>query len=370
MKKVLFVFGTRPEVIKIAPVVLLMKQEADMQPILCNTGQQRELSQQALSFFGLKEDYNLDVMEPNQSLPSLQAKISQRLQDLMVKEKFDCTAVQGDTMSTFCGSIISYYNRIPIAHIEAGLRSHNLFHPFPEEGLRQCISRIANFNFAPTINSKNELLRENIDEDKIFITGNTVVDALRILTKIQDDSILKDTLIPLNKEIVLVTFHRRENHGDRLQTILETVQELAKKYKNYNFVIPVHPNPNVNKKTHEALSNIDNVILTKPLDYPILVQLIKKAKLILTDSGGIQEEAPSFGCPTIILRDVTERIEGVNAGFAKLLGAKKFEIIEEASKVLDKTFEETRLNVAKSPYGDGTSAKQIVEILKKKLQLN
>jgi len=365
MKKILFIFGTRPEIIKIAPVVLACKKEQDIRPILCNTGQQRELSQQTLKFFGLNVHHNLDVMSPNQTLAGVQTKILTKLQDIISTDKFDYVLVQGDTMSAFCGALIGFYNKIPVGHIEAGLRSYDLNHPFPEEALRQCISRIASLHFAPTINSKNALLKENVLEDKIFVTGNTVVDALKILGNKKDYTLLEKEGIPLDKEIVLITAHRRENHGERLDSIMEAIKDLAQKYPTNNFVIPVHPNPNVKNKIYKAFTDIGNIILKDPLGYLTLVQLMSKTKLILTDSGGIQEEAPSFGCPTLVLRDTTERMEGVEAGFAKLVGANKEKILKEACKILDKSFTETRLNTLQNPYGDGETSKRIIKIISK-----
>jgi UDP-N-acetylglucosamine 2-epimerase (non-hydrolysing) len=363
MTKILFIFGTRPEVIKIAPVILACQKEKNIELILCNTGQQRELSEQTLKFFELKENYNLDVMTPNQTLTGVQTKILTKLQDIISQNKFDYILVQGDTMSAFCGALIGFYNKIPVGHIEAGLRSYNLNHPFPEEGLRQCISRIADLHFAPTKKSEDALLKENISKEKIFITGNTVVDALKILGNEKDNIILKNAKIPTEKDLILITAHRRENHGKRLDSILEVIKKLAKKYSNNNFIIPVHPNPNVKEKVYNKLSDIKNIFLKDSLDYPILVQLLSKAKLILTDFGGIQEEAPSFGCPTLVLRDATERMEGVEAGFTKLVGADKEKILSEAYKILDKSFEETRLNKLENPYGDGKASEKIIKII-------
>lgn len=360
MKKILFVFGTRPEIIKLTPLVKEYKKHSEFQAVLCNTGQQRELSAQTLSFFDLKADFVLDVMAPNQTLAGVQIKILSKLQELITAGQYDAIVAQGDTMTVFCAVQIAFYNKIPFFHVEAGLRSYDLGHPFPEEMIRQCTSRIAALHFAPTQKAKQALLKENIDENKIHITGNTGIDALHMLAEKEE---FWDEKISKSKDMVLITAHRRENHGERLDKIISAVDTLANKYPNTQFVIPVHPNPNVKSKIYERLGDIKNTILLEPLDYPVLIQVVKRAKLIMTDSGGIQEEAPTFGCPILVLRDTTERMEGVEAGFAKLLGADKDLIIAEASKILDRYFEETRIKHIKNPYGDGKSSHRIVKII-------
>ena len=362
MKKILFVFGTRPEIIKLAPVIRECKKTDGLLPVLCNTGQQTELSKQTVLYFGLKAEFNLNVMEPNQILAEVEAKILKKLQKIITENKYDAIIAQGDTITVFCAAQIAFYNKIPFFHVEAGLRSNNVNHPFPEEMIRQCTARIAALHFAPTKQSQRALLKENIDPKKIHITGNTGIDALYMLSEKKEfwnEKISKD------KDIVLVTVHRRENHGKNLDDIIKSIEELAKKYRTVQFILPVHPNPNVKEKIHQLLRNIKNILLLEPLDYPVLVQIIKKAKLIMTDSGGIQEEAPSFGCPVLVLRETTERVEGIEAGFAKLLGTNKDLIIKEASAVLDKPFEATRLLHLTNPYGDGKASKRIVDIIVK-----
>lgn len=367
MKNILFVLGTRPEAIKLAPVILGMRKSIDFNVLVCNTEQQKELSNQTLSFFGIDADFKLDVMRPNQTLAGVQSRILTSLSDVFSNNKIDATIVQGDTMTVFCGALASFYNRIPVFHIEAGLRSYNLFEPFPEEAMRQMTARITDLHFAPTKLAHDALLKENIPEEKIIRTGNTVIDALSCLS---DDTIMRaqnsvlSRGVKLNDKLVLITVHRRENHGDRLNQILVAITELVQKYSDHQFVLPVHPNPNVYSKVHAALGKFGNVILTEPLDYPELVCIMKNTKLILTDSGGIQEEAPSFGNPVLVMRYETERTEGVEAGFAKLVGADIDKILSEASSILSCNKDETRLDGAKNPYGDGCASEKIITAIK------
>ena len=362
MKNILVVLGTRPEAIKLAPVILELRKNKNYNVLVCNTEQQKELSNQTLGFFGIKADYNLDAMLPNQTLPGIQARILNKLSEIYANTKIDATIVQGDTMTVFCGALVSFYNKVPVFHVEAGLRSYDLFEPFPEEAMRQMTARITDLHFAPTSLAQEALLKENIAPTKIFMTGNTVIDALFCLSAdviSSAENVLHQKGIVLNDKLVLVTAHRRENHGERLDKILEAITELTHKYTDHQFVLPVHPNPNVHDKVYKALDNIPNVILTNPLDYPELVCIMKNAKLVLTDSGGIQEEAPTFGAPVLVMRYETERMEGVEAGYAKLVGADKQKIIAEVSNILSQDKTSTRLDGAKNPYGDGKAAQKI-----------
>lgn len=367
MKNILFIFGTRPEVIKLAPVILELKKYPDIyNVIICNTEQQKELSNQTLEYFGLKADINLDCMRTNQSLLEVQTRILTGLNKVFAENEIDTTFVQGDTITVLCGALASFYNKIPICHVEAGLRSYDIYEPFPEEVMRQMTSRIADINFAPTEANKQALLKENIDSNKIFVVGNTVIDALFCLSEktISDaQKFFKNKSIKIDDKLVLITAHRRENHGERIDRIIKAIEHLAQEYKEHTFVIPVHPNPNVKDKINARLSSYSNIHLLEPLDYPNLVYLMKNAKLILTDSGGIQEEAPSFGCPTLVMRYETERKEGIEAGVSILVGADFDKIVNESEKVLSKTFKETRLT-AKNPYGDGRSAQRIENIIR------
>ena len=373
MKNILFVFGTRPEVIKLAPIILeLKKYPENFNIIICNTEQQKELSNQTLNYFNLKADINLDCMRYNQNLAEIQTRILNSLSDVFKNNKIDATFVQGDTMSVFCGALSSFYNKVPIYHVEAGLRSYNLFEPFPEEAIRQMTSRITDIHLAPTEKNKEALLKENIDKNKIYITGNTVIDALHCLSEETIENSRKffeNNEIKIDDKLVLITIHRRENHGDRIDTILKAISKLANDYKNHTFILPVHPNPNVKEKVYNALNSIENIKLLEPLDYPNLVYLMKHAKLILTDSGGIQEEAPTFGCPTLVMRYETERTEGIDAGVSILVGADYEKIINLSNEILSKDFNQTRLKTS-NPYGDGKSSKRIYEILNKETLKN
>ena len=366
MKNILFVFGTRPEVIKLAPVILELKKYPDKyNVIICNTEQQKELSNQTLGYFNLKADINLGCMKPNQTLLEIQTRILTALNPVFAENKIDATIVQGDTMTVLCGALASFYNKIPVFHVEAGLRSYDIYEPFPEEVMRQMTSRVADLHFAPTEKNRDALLKENISADKIHITGNTVIDALFCLseeTLNKAGEFYKNEGIPIDDKLVLITAHRRENHGERIDRIIKAITHLAEKYTDHTFVIPVHPNPNVKEKIHTRLGHIKNIKLLTPLDYPYLVYLMKNAKLILTDSGGIQEEAPSFGCPTLVMRYETERQEGIDAGVSVLVGADYDKIVSLSENILSDKKENTRLK-AQNPYGDGTSAKKIEKII-------
>ena len=368
-KNILFVFGTRPEVIKLAPVILELKKYPHMyNVIICNTEQQKELSNQTLRYFNLNADINLDCMRENQSLADVQSRILASLEhEVFSKYTVDATVVQGDTMTVLCGALTSYYRKIPVFHVEAGLRSYDVFEPFPEEVMRQMVSRVTALNFAPTEKNKQALLNEGIDEDTIFVTGNTVIDALYCLSsdamhKAKEFYASKNIII--NDKLVLITVHRRENHGERINHILDAIEHLVQKYADHTFILPVHPNPNVRGKVFAKLGKYGNVCLLEPLDYPNLVYLMKNAKLILTDSGGIQEEAPSFGCPTYVMRYETERQEGIDAGVSVLVGADYCKIVSLSEEILNNSKSVTRLK-AQNPYGTGDSAKKIEQIIRK-----
>lgn len=362
-KNILFVFGTRPEVIKLAPVILNLKKYPEKyRVIICNTEQQKELSNQTLAYFGLQADINLDCMRENQTLVEVQSRILTSVDKVFEDYKIDATIVQGDTMTVLCGALASYYRKVPVFHVEAGLRSYDIYEPFPEEVMRQMTSRVAAMHFAPTLKNKNALLKEDISEKLIHVTGNTVIDALFCLS---EDTMNKarefytSQGIEINDKLVLITVHRRENHGERIDRIINAIEHLAGTYKDHTFIIPVHPNPNVKCKIYERLGEYENIYLLKPLDYPYLVYLMKNAKLILTDSGGIQEEAPSFGCPTLVMRYETERQEGIDAGVSVLVGADCDKIISYSTEILSKNRNLTRLKV-ENPYGNGHSA-QVIE---------
>ncbi|MBR1943819.1 UDP-N-acetylglucosamine 2-epimerase (non-hydrolyzing) [bacterium] len=365
-KNILVVFGTRPEVIKLAPVIIELRKHDNYNVIVCNTEQQKELSNQTLEYFALKADINLDCMRENQSLSAVQSRILLGLEKVFADNTIDATIVQGDTMTVLTASLVSFYHKVPVFHVEAGLRSYDIYEPFPEEIMRQMTSRVAQLHFAPTEKNKQALLAEGISEEKITVTGNTVIDALFCLSdEVIEKSakFFKDNGITINDKLVLVTAHRRENHGERIDRIIKAIYDLACKYSDHEFVIPVHPNPNVKNKIHLALEDVKNVHLLTPLDYPYLVYLMKNAKLILTDSGGIQEEAPTFGCPTLVMRYETERQEGIDAGVSTLVGADYNKIMKMSEEILSKEKNETRLT-AQNPYGTGHSSETIENLIK------
>jgi UDP-N-acetylglucosamine 2-epimerase (non-hydrolysing) len=363
MKNILFILGTRPEVIKLSPVILAMRDSSFCRPFVCNTEQQKELSVQTLDYFGLSADYNLDIMRPNHTLSDLNSRLLSALNELFQQKHFDAVVVQGDTMSVFAGACAAFFNRIPVCHVEAGLRSFDLLEPYPEEALRQMVTRIVSLHFAPTQESRNNLIKEGVPEKKIFMTGNTVIDALGIVSepvRRNAQSLCKRKGICLEQNPVLVTVHRRENHGTRLLQILRAVKTLTKNFPHRQFVVPVHPNPNVKERVREELFDRKNVVLTDPLDYPELIEIMRVSHIILTDSGGIQEEAPTFGVPLLVMRYETERFEGVQAGFAKLVGAETEKIVEEASAVLSVDYANSRITRTANPYGDGKASQRIL----------
>lgn len=372
MKNILVVFGTRPEAIKLAPVIIKLRESGRYNVTVCNTEQQKELSNKTLSFFGLDADIKLDSMVHNQTLAQLQARLLVKIDSVLVENSYDAVIVQGDTMTVLCAALAAFYRHIPVFHVEAGLRSFDLNEPFPEEAIRQMVSRISTLHFCPTLKSIDYLRKENIKHQHFINTGNTVIDALDCIS---DYSInyaktkLSNYGVDIESPIVLVTAHRRENHGERLEKIIFAIKQLTYKFSKIQFVIPVHPNPNVKDRVIKELQGINNVFLLPPLPYPELVLLMKSSVLIMTDSGGIQEEAPTFGCPILVLRYETERMEGVDAGFAQLVGADSQSIINVASMYLN-NFDRSLKNKV-NPYGDGNASSRIVcEIDKYFLSLN
>lgn len=376
-KNLLIIFGTRPEVIKLAPLILeLQKYPRQFRLHICNTEQQKDLSNQILEFFDIAPDINLNVMKQNQKLSELQSNLLIKLQSIFETHTIDATIVQGDTMSAYTGAMVSFYNKVPIFHLEAGLRSYNNFEPFPEEVMRVMISRIANLHFAPTKQATNALKKENIKQN-VFVTGNTSIDSLMLFSKKIDESqiqsYINDSLLTHSNDnkhnniskdsLVLVTIHRRENHGERLEQILCALVRLAKAFPTHQFLIPVHPNPNVREKVVSTLKQCKNMLLSKPLNYSAIIFAMKCAKLIITDSGGIQEEAPSFGVPILVVRYKTEREEAIKAGFSTLVGADEDKIVSCAMKILKKDKKHTRIK-AKNPYGEGKASKKITKIIK------
>ncbi len=368
--KVLSVFGTRPEAIKMAPVIKALEKSGRHQSVVCLTGQHRQMLDQMVNLFDLGVDYDLDIMEPNQTLSAITSKIIAELDKVIKKEKPDWLLVQGDTTSCFAAALAAFYNQVKIGHIEAGLRTYNLHSPFPEEANRQLVSRIADLHFAPTDVSTSNLLKEGVTEDKVKVTGNTVIDALlwikeRINWCDSWKSKFSTAVEVFNRKhpYVMITGHRRENHGQGFLNICEALKQLALKYPQWHFIYPVHLNPNVRKPVFDLLSDISNVHLLEPLDYEPFVFLLRNCRIVLTDSGGVQEEAPTLGKPVLVMRDTTERPEGVSAGTAKLVGTVVKSIVEEVSLLIDNPDEYQKMSKAINPYGDGMASGKIVACL-------
>jgi UDP-N-acetylglucosamine 2-epimerase (non-hydrolysing) len=368
--KNLIVFGTRPEAIKMAPLVRAFKKENNIfDTRVCVTAQHREMLDQVLDFFEITPDYDLDLMKPNQNLYSLTSDIILGLKPILEEFQPDYVFVHGDTTTSMASSIAAFYSGAKICHIEAGLRTQNKLSPFPEEINRQVTGRIADYHFAPTEQSKHNLLRENVSENSILITGNTVIDALlessKRVNSIENLEIenLK-SIVDTSKKIILVTGHRRENHGKGFITICEALKAIAISNPDVQIIYPVHLNPNVMKPVYEILSGIENILLIEPLAYPAFVWLMNQSYLIITDSGGVQEEAPSLGKPVLVMRDTTERPEAVDAGTVILVGTDKEKIIYECSTLLNNKERYSQMSALHNPYGDGKSCEKIVNHIK------
>lgn len=369
MKKILIIFGTRPEAIKMAPLVKeFNKYPEEFETKVCVTAQHREMLDQVLEFFEIEPDYDLDLMKPGQNLYSLTANIITALQPLLEEFKPDFVFVHGDTTTTMAGSIAAFYSGAKVCHIEAGLRTHNKLSPFPEEINRQVTGRIADYHFAPTETSKKNLLAEYISEANIIVTGNTVIDALlQSVTKVGADpsQLIKKLAEKLgSKEVVLVTGHRRENHGDGFIRICEALKEIALKKPEVIIVYPVHLNPKVQEPVKRILNDVLNVLLIEPMAYQDFVWLMNRAKLIITDSGGVQEEAPSLGKPVLVMRDTTERPEAVEAGTVLLVGTKTQRIVDETENLLNNSAKWEKMSRLHNPYGDGKAAEKIIRFMK------
>lgn len=378
MKKVLSIFGTRPEAIKMAPVIKQLEASPHFKSEVCITAQHRQMLDQVLHMFKIRPDYDLDIMQDNQDPFIVTTRALTKLKTVIKKSKPHLVLAQGDTTTTFTASLAAFYLKIPIGHIEAGLRTYDKYAPFPEEINRHITSVIADFNFAPTSWAKNNLLKEGIAEDKIFVTGNTIVDALHYALNLNKFSnmeakfekrfgFLKDS-----KKLVLITGHRRENFGKGFRNICKAIKRLAENFPDCNFVYPVHLNPNVRKPVQQILNRnkLPNVYLFSPIEYLSFVYLMKKAYLILTDSGGIQEEAITFGKPILVMRNITERPEGIKAGAVRLVGNRENNIFKECKELLINSSIYNKMVKRKNPYGDGKAAERIIDILAKKLRLN
>ena len=373
----MLVFGTRPEAIKMAPLLHALKDDANQfEPLVCVTSQHREMLDQVLSIFDIFPDIDLDLMKKNQNLSDLTSLILTQMQKVFIKHQPDIVLVHGDTTTTLATSIAAFYQSIPVGHVEAGLRTYNLKAPFPEEFNRQITGKITKWHFAPTNLSKKNLLSEGISKSSITVTGNTVIDALHwILKRIdQDEDCQKDLKNILkehlsfdwqNEKFVIITAHRRENFGDGFLNICSAIKSLALKYPKVHFVYPIHLNPNVSKPVKEILKAIYNIHLIKPLEYMTFVYLLNHSQLVLTDSGGIQEEAPSLSKPVLVMRESTERPEAIENGNIELVGSNKEKIIKGVSRLLDDKEHYQMMSSTHNPYGDGLACKRIVDVLKK-----
>lgn len=383
MKKIMLVFGTRPEAIKMAPLVKeFQKYPEKFQTIVCVTGQHREMLDQVLRIFEIVPDYDLNIMKQGQDLYDVTARVLTGMRDVLKEVQPNVVLVHGDTTTSTAAALAAFYQQIPVGHVEAGLRTHNIYSPWPEEMNRQITGRIATYHFAPTSLSKQNLLAEGVKEEQIHVTGNTVIDALyMVVDNIKNDKKLDAELKELlqqagydvnrlvgGKKLVLITGHRRENFGDGFINMCTAIKDLTKKYPDVDFVYPMHLNPNVRKPIHEVfgddLSNLGNMFFIEPLEYLSFVYLMEKSTIVLTDSGGIQEEAPGLGKPVLVMRDTTERPEALEAGTVKLVGTDYDKIVNEVSALLDNQAYYEKMSKAVNPYGDGLACGRIVKFLK------
>lgn len=381
MKKIMLVFGTRPEAIKMAPLVKeFQKYPEQFETIVCVTGQHREMLDQVLSLFEITPDYDLNIMKQGQDLYDVTSRVLLGLRDVLKEAQPDVVLVHGDTSTSTAAALAAFYQQIPVGHVEAGLRTHNLLSPWPEEMNRQVTGRIATYHFAPTPLSQSNLLTENISAENITVTGNTVIDALyMVIDKIKNDNVLNEELSNIllssgydterlseGKKLVLITGHRRENFGDGFISMCSAIKSLTEKYPDVDFIYPMHLNPNVRKPIHEVfgedLSTLNNMFFIEPLEYLSFVYLMDKSTIVLTDSGGIQEEAPGLGKPVLVMRDTTERPEALDAGTVKLVGTDYNKIIDEVSSLLDDSDYYDKMSKAVNSYGDGLACGRIVNV--------
>lgn len=382
MKKVMLVFGTRPEAIKMAPLVKELQKQPDVfETIVCVTGQHRQMLDQVLKLFEITPDYDLDIMRQGQDLTDVTSRVLTGMRDVFTKVKPDVVLVHGDTTTSTAAAMAAFYQQIPVGHVEAGLRTHNIYSPWPEEMNRQITGRIATYHFAPTALSRRNLVAEGVAEGQITVTGNTVIDALyMVVDKIRHDADLQRELrvelseagydvtrLTCGKKLVLITGHRRENFGDGFISMCRAIKSLTEKYPEVDFVYPMHLNPNVRKPIHEVfgenLDGLGNMFFIEPLEYLCFVSLMEKASIVLTDSGGIQEEAPSLGKPVLVMRDTTERPEALDAGTVKLVGTDFDVIVSEVSRLLDDDKAYSMMSNAVNPYGDGLACVRISQTL-------
>ena len=370
MKKVLTVFGTRPEAIKMAPLVLELENDDRFESKVCVTAQHREMLDQVLELFEITPDFDLDIMKPGQGLNHVTATILKDLKLVLEQFKPDLVLVHGDTATTFAGALAAYYQQLKVGHVEAGLRTGNIYSPWPEEANRKLTSTLANYHFAPTLSSKDNLLKEGISEKQILVTGNTVIDALFwTRQKLEHNLSLTNELsskfnyLDERKKLILVTGHRRESFGSGFQRICEALRQLASRNRDIEILYPVHLNPNVQKPVTELLEDLDNIFLIDPQEYLPFCYLMDRASIILTDSGGIQEEAPSLGKPVLVMRETTERPEAIDAGTVRLVGTNIDKIVNEVELLISNSEEYKKMSKSHNPYGDGLASKRIVEFL-------
>ena len=361
--KVLSVIGTRPEVIKLAPIIRELGKRSELENVVCVTAQHREMLDSALELFNIRPDYDLDVMAENQTPAQVASAILARLDPILQQEQPDWVLVQGDTTTTAAAALAAFYRRIQVGHVEAGLRTFDKWHPFPEEVNRKVTSAIGDLHFAPTAGAKKNLVREGVSQENVIVTGNPVIDALEWVAELAPTPAVRELISRLDLEerrLLLVTAHRRENWGEPLENICLALREIVEARPDVKVVYPVHLNPNVHEPVHRLLGETPNIILLPPADYLTTVHLMRQAYIVVTDSGGIQEEAPSLGKPVLVLRQVTERPEAVEAGAAKVIGVERQVIVNEISRLLDNSAERERMAHAVNPYGDGRASGRIV----------
>lgn len=365
--KVLTVFGTRPEAIKLAPVVLELRKTKGVKSFVCVTGQHREMLDQVLKVFGIKPDFDLNIMKKDQTLEDIVSGVMVKIAPVLDKVKPDIVLVQGDTTSAFIVALAAFFKKIKVGHVEAGLRTNDKFNPFPEEINRRLVSHVADLHFAPTKAGRENLLGENVDPATVFVTGNTVIDALLEIAGKREQG-TGNRVQGEEKKIILVTAHRRESFGKDFENICTALKEIALGREDVEIIYPVHLNPNVRRPVNKIIKGVPGIHLVEPMEYEPFVRLMKRSYIILSDSGGIQEEAPSLDKPVLVMRHVTERPEGVNAGCAKLVGTEAKDIVKNVIRLLDDKKAYAKMAKAKNPYGDGKAAKKIVAILKRELR--
>lgn len=361
MKKIMVVFGTRPEAIKMCPLVNELKRRKSLEVVVCVTGQHRKMLEQVLGAFNVVPDYDLSIMKDNQTLFDVTVNILERIETVLEKVKPDVVLVHGDTSTTFSTALACFYKQIPVGHVEAGLRTYNVYSPYPEEFNRQAVGIISRYNFAPTENSKNNLLKEGKNPDTIYVTGNTAIDALK--TTVRADYTHPELEWAKDSRLILITAHRRENLGEPMKNMFRAIKRVVEAHPDVKAIYPIHMNPVVRKTADDILGDFDRIRIIEPLDVVDFHNFLSRSYLILTDSGGIQEEAPSLGKPVLVMRDTTERPEGVEAGTLKIVGTDEQTIFNEFNKLLEDKSEYEKMSKASNPYGDGLASKRIADIL-------